>query len=98
MLNISIDKLEISLDDILILFFSKSTVNEIKKRFYTDIKIMTFHGLSNSILKKNIDLLNNKYDCSFKIIDELETEYAIKNILKSNNNLNKYVSSFNNIK
>ncbi|MBS2126466.1 ATP-dependent helicase ['Fragaria x ananassa' phyllody phytoplasma] len=93
-----INKLKILPKNILILSFNKNTVNDIYKCFPIDIKIMTFHVLSTSILKKNIDLLNNKYNCNFKIMDELETEYAIKNVLKSGIKLYQYISSFSNIR
>ncbi|WP_165383247.1 UvrD-helicase domain-containing protein ['Catharanthus roseus' aster yellows phytoplasma] len=79
-----VNQLNISPKDILILSFTKSSVQEIEKRLLIeDIKVMTFHGLSNSILKKNISLLNNEYNDNFEIIDDLKKEDIVKYLLKT---------------
>lgn len=93
-----IHNLNVLPQNILILSFNKSTVKEIQKRFFTSIKIMTFHGLSTSILKNNIKLLNNEYNCDFEIMDELKTDDVIKHVLKSDLKLFEYISFFSNIK
>ncbi|MGL9687465.1 MAG: UvrD-helicase domain-containing protein, partial [Candidatus Phytoplasma sp. TWB_XP] len=81
-----INKLNILSENILILSFNKSAVEEIEKRLLIEnVKIMTFHGLSTSILKKNINLFNNKFNDNFEIIDDLKKENIIKHLLKSDN-------------
>jgi len=84
-------------ENILVLTYNKKNVYNLKKHF-SNIKIMTFHGLSTSILKKYSHLLKKKYNCEFKIMNESQTETIIKTILKSDNELFPYRGDFSNIK